>query len=1015
MFLLLYFSFMATFIVTTSADSGPGSLREAILAANRTAGSDEILFDLPDGLQVISLTSALPEISDAVTIRNTTGAANLTIERASTAPNFRILSIQPGVTVQLDQLTLTNGNAGTGNGGAIANRGNLTINNSVITGNQAVLGGGILNALSGSLTINNSTIDGNRASAPTSTTTGGGGVENQGTLRVNNSTFSNNQVAAEGVGGAISNSGGTLIVVNSTFSGNQAGGNGGAIRNSGTATLTNVTLTNNTADANGNGQGSGGGLQNAGLITLRNTLVAGNFDTPNNAGPQATTPDVAGNFLQATSANLIGDGTGSNLVDGVNDNRVGSSTSRIDPRLGPLANNGGLTLTHLLLADSPAINAGSNSLVPADLETDQRGEGFPRILEGRVDIGAIEYRFIPIPGVLSFTSPSSNSAEGTIGNSEVIVGTVQRTGGTDGTVTVEVALVGGTATPGTDFVNVFPLTLTFAEGETLKDVTLALIGDRIIEADETLTLQLVNPTGGATIGQQATTTFTILNDDFPGSLSFSLPANSVAEGDRETVATPIATVERRGGSSGEVTVRVELVSSTATPGVDFENIFPLTVTFADGETSKTVSLPLIGDTLTEADEVLVLQLANPTGGATLGGLTRTTITILNDDFAAGTPNDDVIIGTPGPDVLGGEAGNDIIDGRGGDDLLVGGSDRGIVTTVPVTGVLGRPTPYTNTNDPANGLPAFVREWLIAAENQGITLSGTNLAGTTTRYTSANPPTTLGLSPTSYASTDGIGVAGAFAGSIATIQAEINYDPNAPEGQVSSEVFTIQWATDVTDAYLDLSFFFSKEGEGLGTEVGLVRAFRDGQEVDITGTRMEDRTTRSTNQSSVNRQGLGVEFTADRGDGDYRLAVTGLFDTLVLTAKPYIDVTSPTAITIDSSDYLIQEVVYQSTAVRVTNLQFGDVLRGGIGNDTFRFGRGDGVDLITDFGTGDRIDVRGYQPSDLILLGTTALFRNGSSFEAITSVGQTSYRGSGGNVVQLVGNGRVWRPTDFVFS
>ena len=73
-----------------------------------------------------------------------------------------------------------------------------------------------------------------------------------------------------------------------------------------------------------------------------------------------------------------------------NGNFIGTSASPIDPLLGPLANNGGPTQTHKLLAGSPAIQAGDPSFVGPT--TDQRGAGFERVLFGRIDMGAIEFR-----------------------------------------------------------------------------------------------------------------------------------------------------------------------------------------------------------------------------------------------------------------------------------------------------------------------------------------------------------------------------------------------------------------------------------------------------------------------------------------------------------------------------------------------------------------------------------------------------------------------------------------------
>jgi fibronectin-binding autotransporter adhesin len=137
------------------------------------------------------------------------------------------------------------------------------------------------------------------------------------------------------------------------------------------------------------GVSSGGGLSvgNAANfpqdVALGNTLVAGNTA----AGAPS---NVSGTLSPLSASNLIGVGGSGGLTGGVNGNLVGVA----DPRLGPLANNGGLTPTVALLPDSPAINSGDNALtlnhLLQPLGVDQRGAGFPRIVGTHVDIGAFE-------------------------------------------------------------------------------------------------------------------------------------------------------------------------------------------------------------------------------------------------------------------------------------------------------------------------------------------------------------------------------------------------------------------------------------------------------------------------------------------------------------------------------------------------------------------------------------------------------------------------------------------------
>src|SRR5262245_34909174 len=246
------------------------------------------------------------------------------------------------------------------------NAGTLSINNSTLANNTVRGEGGGIATTTGAavvVSITDTTISGNTASV-----TGGG----------------------NGNGGGISTTGnqGTLNITNSTISGNHADNNGGGAYfitpggGTGNETLLNVTISNNTADNDNNGAGAGGGFaQNTAAVTLRNMIVAGNFNST-----AATRDDISGAVVASSSYNLVGDGTGSSgITNGVNNNQVGSGVSPINPLLGALANNGGSTQTHALLAGSPAINTANNATCPA---TDQRGVSRP--IGPTCDIGSLE-------------------------------------------------------------------------------------------------------------------------------------------------------------------------------------------------------------------------------------------------------------------------------------------------------------------------------------------------------------------------------------------------------------------------------------------------------------------------------------------------------------------------------------------------------------------------------------------------------------------------------------------------
>ena len=340
------------------------TLREAIDLANNNPGDDTIVFD--DSVfsvqRTISLASQI-RISDGLSIVGP-GAASLTLDagngadnQANTGDGFRIFEIVDfidDIEVSISGLTLTGGDVA-GTGGAIDNRENLTLVNSLIDENSADASGGGINN-SGKLTVTGSTFFGNTAA-------NGGGIFNSGSdvLSVSNSTFSTNTTASSGGGGGIYQTGSSLVINNSTFYQNSAGslGGGGIFDN----------LTNG--------------------ITLNNTIVAANTSNLNSDDISGT---VAGSF------NLIGDAdSAGGMVNGSNGNLVG-----IDPLLGAIGDNGGQTLTHAPLPSSPAIDAG-DPLAFQPPEFDQRGIGFPRVNSGRLDIGAIEFATVEAPKVVSVT------------------------------------------------------------------------------------------------------------------------------------------------------------------------------------------------------------------------------------------------------------------------------------------------------------------------------------------------------------------------------------------------------------------------------------------------------------------------------------------------------------------------------------------------------------------------------------------------------------------------------------
>ncbi len=306
-----------------------------------------------------------------------------------------------GVTMTLTGVTVI-GNWASHGGGGISNGGTLTLADTIVSGNsgghavEAGGGGGISSW--GTATLIDSVISGNLAGLT------GGGISAGGTLTLIDSTVSNNTAAAF-FGGGIS-AGGIVTITNSTISGNTVGlgsfldrGEGGGILVGGLATITNSTVSGNTANV------LGGGIYivTGASIELTNVTVSGNsagadgggiYNSPANgsvASIELKNTIVAKNLAGGNCAGAI-ISAGHNLEDA--DSCGFSATGDVpnaDPLLGPLADNGGPTPTHALLAGSPAIDAGDSAGCPA---ADQRGVARPLDGDGdgsaACDIGAYE-------------------------------------------------------------------------------------------------------------------------------------------------------------------------------------------------------------------------------------------------------------------------------------------------------------------------------------------------------------------------------------------------------------------------------------------------------------------------------------------------------------------------------------------------------------------------------------------------------------------------------------------------
>ena len=364
-----------------TCDATHCSLREAVTLANAAGAAKTITFSIP-GCDVspctITLGANLPQITSGPGITIDGSGQKVAVSGNNT---YQVTRVVGTGTLTVKNLTIENSSCPC-SGGAIWNASRLTVVNSVFSGNTSTWGGGGAIINQGTLTVVNSTFTGN--AAPGSF---GGAIQNFGTVTVERSTFSGN--TADGYGGGIYNAIGstaTLAITNSTFSGNSARWYGGGIYNgsTGPVTVTSSTFSGNVASLS---LGSGIFVVANTNVSLRNTIMAGTGALCGGSG--GTITDDGYNLDNGTSCGFNASG----------------SLSNTDPMLGPLADNGGPTLTHALLSASPAIDAGvCTDYLGTTIGADQRGVNRPQ--GSTCDIGAFEVLAWSFTG---FFAPVDNS------------------------------------------------------------------------------------------------------------------------------------------------------------------------------------------------------------------------------------------------------------------------------------------------------------------------------------------------------------------------------------------------------------------------------------------------------------------------------------------------------------------------------------------------------------------------------------------------------------------------------
>jgi parallel beta-helix repeat protein len=648
----------ATFTVTNTNDSGPGSLRQAILDATNAPGGDTVAFNIASPSKTIPIQSTLPDV------------ASDTIVDGSTQPGF---AGHPIVEIDGTQVPGTFYNAE-----CLRTSGrvyNLVVNRCAGAGIVVNTGGVIIGNWVGlDLTGNNAQANG------TGVRTGGSGLVQQNVISGNGygvydyggTDIRSNWIGTNGTGSAvISNSTGIFDQYNSAggeITGNYIvgaywtpGSNYSAYYGLELFYVDNAVVFGNHIGVLPTGQAAPGlivgihvyqsnfsnitgntvtGCANYGIHVdgnaLRNHLWQNSvYDntlgirlgdpqygpiapTPNDVGDPDSGPNGRQNYPVLTSAKISGGNTA--VIGTLNSNINQSYTIEFfsNTTCNPTGYGEG---ANYLSSTTVTTDGSGNASFSVNLPLLPSGAAVTTTATDSLNNTSEFSACASVQGAGAFRFSSS---VGDVTEGGTVTLNVARVSGAVGAASVGYSTSNGTASAGSDFTSASG-TLNFADGETSKSFTVPTLQDTNYEGPETFTATLSNATGGAVIGSPSTATVTISDDDAPPSLSIN--DASIIEGNSGT-SNLVFSVTLSSASPATTTVSYYTSSNYASAYEDFQYTSG-TLTFNPGEMLKTIAVPIFGDTKYESDETFVVYIY----GSNNAGISKSygIGTIVNDD------------------------------------------------------------------------------------------------------------------------------------------------------------------------------------------------------------------------------------------------------------------------------------------------------------------------------------------------------------------------------------------------